>query len=51
MPATTHGTIQDAGNAVIVSATTAWEITTKHLLGKLPEAAAVTEDVAGAIAA
>ena len=49
LPVTARRAIQDADN-VIVSAATAWEITTKHRLGKLREAAAVAEDVAGAIA-
>ena len=51
LPAMARDAIQDVDNDVIVSATTAWEITTKHRLGKLREAAAVAEDVAGAIAA
>ena len=51
LPAAARRAIQDADNDVIVSAATAWEITTKHRLGKLREAAAVAEDVAGAIAA
>ena len=42
--------IDDAGNDVVVSAVSAWEITTKHRIGKLPEASAVAHDVAGAIA-
>ena len=42
--------IDDTGNDVIVSAVSAWEITTKHRIGKLPEALAVAQDVAGAIA-
>ena len=42
--------IEDAGSDVIVSAASAWEITTKHRIGKLPEASAVGQDVAGAIA-
>ena len=42
--------IEDAGSDVIVSAASAWEITTKHRIGKLPGASAVAQDVAGAIA-
>ena len=42
--------IEDAGSDVIVSAASAWEITTKHRIGKLPEASAVAQDAAGAIA-
>lgn len=42
--------IDDADNDVIVSAASAWEITTKHRIGKLPEASAVAQDVAAAVA-
>ena len=35
---------------VLTSAATAWEITTKHRLGKLPGADLIAADVAGAIA-
>jgi PIN domain nuclease of toxin-antitoxin system len=41
--------IGDESNTVFVSAASAWEITTKHRLGKLPEAGEVAADVAGAI--
>lgn len=37
-------------NDVLVSAATAWEITTKYRLGKLPGIAALALDVGGAIA-
>ena len=37
-------------NEVLVSAASAWEITTKHRLGRLPNAEAVASDVAGTIA-
>ncbi len=42
--------INNGGNEVLVSAAVAWEITTKHRIGKLPEAQALANDVAGAIA-
>jgi PIN domain nuclease of toxin-antitoxin system len=42
--------IADEENEVLVSAASAWEITTKHRLGKLPGAATVAADVAGAVA-
>ena len=42
--------IEDDANHVVVSAASAWEITTKHRLGKLPGGEAVAGDVAGAIA-
>lgn len=50
LPMTGRQAIDDAGNDVIVSAVSAWEITIKHRIGKLPEASAVAQDVAGAIA-
>ena len=43
--------IEDEANDVLVSAASAWEITTKHRLGTLPSAGALALDVAGAIAA
>ena len=42
--------IEDEENDVLISAASAWEITTKHRLGKLPGTDAITADVAGAIA-
>ena len=42
--------MEDPDNDVIVSAASAWEITTRHRIGKLSGAAAVAQDVAGAIA-
>ena len=42
--------IADDGNDVMVSAASAWEITTKHRLGKLPGAEALAHDISGAIA-
>ena len=43
--------IADESNDIVVSAASAWEITTKHRIGKLPEAEVVAADVAGYIAA
>jgi PIN domain nuclease of toxin-antitoxin system len=43
--------IGDASVSVLVSAASAWEISTKFRLGKLPGAAAVAADIAGCIAA
>lgn len=43
--------IGDPQNEVFVSAASAWEITTKFRVGKLPHAAVVATDVAGSIAA
>ena len=42
--------VDDSSNEVVVSAATAWEITTKHRIGKLPEAEAVARDVTASIA-
>lgn len=41
--------IESPDSEVFVSAASAWEITTKHRLGKLPEAKAVAVDVMSAI--
>ncbi len=43
--------IGEPDRPVHVSAASAWEITTKHRLGKLPGAAAVASDVTGVLAA
>ena len=42
--------IADPSRTVLVSAASAWEITTKHRLGKLPGAADVARDVRGCVA-
>lgn len=42
--------IGEPASTVLVSAASAWEIATKHRLGKLPGAAAVARDLAGCIA-
>jgi PIN domain nuclease of toxin-antitoxin system len=47
---TARGRMADEDNVVLVSAVSAWEITTKARIGKLPGALAVAEDVAGAVA-
>lgn len=47
---TARRAIEDAANDIVVSAVSAWEITTKHRIGKLPRAEAVARNVAGAIA-
>ena len=41
--------IEDDANEVLVSAASAWEITTKHRLGRLPSAGALALDVPGAV--
>ena len=42
--------IGDEDNEVMVSAASAWEIATKHRIGKLPDADALALDIPGAIA-
>ena len=42
--------IAETGNTVLVSAASAWEISTKARLGKLPGALDVAADVAGCVA-
>ena len=42
--------IADEANDVLVSAASAWEIATKHRLGKLRGAEVVAQDISGAIA-
>ena len=44
-----HDAIADPGNDILISAASAWEIATKHRLGKLPGAEVVVHDVAGCI--
>jgi PIN domain nuclease of toxin-antitoxin system len=43
-------TIADANNDVFVSAASAWEIATKHRIGKLPGVAAIVADLDAIIA-
>lgn len=43
--------IGDEGNAVFVSAASAWEIATKVRIGKLPGAAWIAQDLAGVLRA
>ena len=38
-------TIADEDSTILVSAATAWEIATKHRLGKLPGAASIASDI------
>jgi len=50
LSAAARTSITDDDNEVLVSAASAWEISTKHRIGKLPSAAILAADVAGAIA-
>lgn len=45
LSAQARAAIEDAAATAFVSAATAWEITTKHRIGKLPEHAVVAADV------
>lgn len=42
--------IADRANTVLVSSASAWEISTKHRLGRLPEAAVLLQDLEGWVA-
>lgn len=42
--------IVDDASVILVSAASAWEIATKHRLGRLPGAAAIASDIASSIA-
>jgi PIN domain nuclease of toxin-antitoxin system len=41
--------IGDEDSTIFVSAATAWEIATKHRLGKLPGAASIAPDIQGSV--
>jgi PIN domain nuclease of toxin-antitoxin system len=43
--------IGDSDNEILISAASAWEIATKHRIGKLPEAGPLAVDFLGSIAA
>ena len=45
-----HNAIADPGNDIFISAASAWEIATKHRIGRLPGAKVVVHDVTGCIA-
>jgi len=46
---TARGIIADPGNRIFASSASAWEIATKHRLGKLDSAAALVRDLGGYI--
>ena len=50
LSATARRVIADEANDIIVSAASAWEIATKHRLGRLPEAEPIARDIAVCIA-
>ena len=47
---TARRAVEAEANDVLVSAASAWEIATKHRLGRLPEADKLAGDIRGAIA-
>ncbi len=49
LPARVRRAIADEANTKLISAASAWEITTKHRLGKLPGAGELADDLTGAI--
>jgi PIN domain nuclease of toxin-antitoxin system len=49
LSAAAQSAIADEGNGIFISAASAWEITTKHRIGKLPGVAAIVADLEGAI--
>ncbi len=51
LSADARSAVADPASTVLVSAATAWEITTKYRLGKLPGAMLVARDVAADVAA
>ena len=50
LPQSARRAIEDEDNDILISAASAWEIVTKHRIGKLPTADAVAPDIPGAIA-
>ena len=50
LPVAARRAIFDEANEKLISAASAWEIATKYRLGKMPGAAALANDIAGAIA-
>ena len=50
LPLVARRAIEDKDNDVFIGAASAWEIATKHRLGKLPEAEALALDITGTIA-
>ncbi|MGK2963761.1 MAG: type II toxin-antitoxin system VapC family toxin [Gemmatimonadaceae bacterium] len=47
--ATAKWIIEDETNSIFVSAASAWEVSTKHRLGKLPRAGPLVTDFAGVV--
>ncbi|MGH9172855.1 MAG: type II toxin-antitoxin system VapC family toxin [Vicinamibacterales bacterium] len=49
LPQRVRALIDDLQNLVLVSAASAWEIATKHRIGKLPGAAAIVADIEASV--
>ena len=47
LSAAAYAAIDDSSNVVFVSAASAWEIATKHRLGRLPEANDIAQNIKG----
>ena len=47
LPDSSRGLLADPDNEILVSSASAWEICTKHRIGKLPAASQLVKDVAG----
>ena len=50
LPGAARRAIEDDANTIFVSAVSAWEIATKHRIGKLTQAGPVALDIGGSIA-
>jgi PIN domain nuclease of toxin-antitoxin system len=50
LPLTARAAMADETNDIFISAASAWEITTKHRLGKLPGVAAIVGDIEAVVA-
>ena len=49
LSATARWILEDESNAAYVSAASAWEVATKHRIGKLPRAGVLATDFAGVV--
>lgn len=49
LSATSRWILEDEGNTAFVSAASAWEVATKHRIGKLPRAGPLTTDFAALV--
>jgi PIN domain nuclease of toxin-antitoxin system len=49
LSATARTAIADEGNSIFISAASAWEIATKHRIGRLPDVTAIVADLDQAV--